>query len=179
MSSTANVVFVASDWVRHHGGAFLSKFNEQLNNPDSLVPAFLEALHDRAEDSFGFVEREGGCWYICAWGAVGAYALVVHGLGGSRTLLRMFEPAPRVRVVDSTGAGDSFIGACIAAFCEPGVTASRILEAGCAVASAKVAQEGFDGLQAAFPPSRTPRISDGASGAGEQANVGGHVDGTA
>ena len=82
--------------------------------------------------------------WFCAWGATGAYAFEPH------TLAVHFQPAADVaHVIDTTGAGDTFIGACIAALSQS-LPVPSVLQRGCSVAGKKVAQDGFAGLRAAF-----------------------------
>ena len=58
---------------------------------------------------------------------------------------------------DTTGAGDTFIGACIAALAEAQAPQAA-LRLACAVAGAKVAQEGFEGLAAPYGAARAKLV---------------------
>lgn len=86
-----------------------------------------------------------GCralWMV-GWGALGAFAL--DSLPGTC----YFQPAfPPEAVVDSVGAGDTFIGASIYALA-CGAGPEDALRCACAVAGAKVGRVGFEGLPAA------------------------------
>ena len=62
---------------------------------------------------------------------------------------RPLPTADVAHVIDTTGAGDTFIGACIAALSQS-LPVPSVLQRGCRVAGKKVAQDGFAGLRAAF-----------------------------
>ena len=98
--------------------------------------------------------------FVCAWGALGAFAYHVDS-GGA-----VFEAAAKVdRVIESVGAGDTFIAACIHALAirlqlgtpstapsdQPAkaptaLDARHALRFACDVAADKISQVGFDGL---------------------------------
>lgn len=95
--------------------------------------------------------------WLVGWGSSGAYALDSASGEGLHQ-----PPFPPERVVDSVGAGDSFIGAAVFALAR-GAGPREALRCACAVAGAKVGQVGFAGLEAAAtfgaaaaPPSPSP-----------------------
>ncbi|KAG8460031.1 hypothetical protein KFE25_011080 [Diacronema lutheri] len=78
--------------------------------------------------------------WIVGWGAHGAFAL------DSARGTVLFQPSfPPAAVVDSVGAGDTFIGAAIYALA-CGAGPEEALRCACAVAGAKVGRAGFKGL---------------------------------
>ena len=83
--------------------------------------------------------------YICPWGEFGAFGLQ------STSPEEIYASATRVpKVVDSTGAGDTFIAACIAALVNGNMSYHEVIVHGCRVAGTKVAQHGYDGLRDAY-----------------------------
>lgn len=87
--------------------------------------------------------------WVCPWGALGAFAL------DTATGQEFFQPARAPdKVVDSCGAGDTFIAASICAFAM-GATPQEALCCGCAVAGAKVSQHGLSDL-ARYVPAEMP-----------------------
>lgn len=76
---------------------------------------------------------------ICAWGTYGADGLDADGR------LHHSGSFPPERVVDSVGAGDTFIAGCIYSL-KAGGSVAQALEFGCRVAGKKVGQAGFRGL---------------------------------
>uniref|UniRef100_A0A7S4RZS6 Carbohydrate kinase PfkB domain-containing protein n=1 Tax=Alexandrium monilatum TaxID=311494 RepID=A0A7S4RZS6_9DINO len=84
--------------------------------------------------------------WICPWGSLGAFAL------DCATGQAHFQAARKLdKVVDSVGAGDTFVAACIFALLR-GADAATALLCGCSVAGQKVAQEGLSCLSVAVPP---------------------------
>ncbi len=80
-------------------------------------------------------QQHGAMWMTCTWGAQGAWAIDQLG--------EVFHaPAPRVTVVDSSGAGDGFNAGLIHALVT-GRTLAEALHYAVDVASRKVQQYGF------------------------------------
>jgi sugar/nucleoside kinase (ribokinase family)/CubicO group peptidase (beta-lactamase class C family) len=107
------------------------------------------SAHDGAYASYH--PRRPALW-VCAWGSTGAFAVELRGaeLGAAPEPIAYYEPARRVeQVVDSTGAGDTFIGSSLAAIAT-GAPPQEALRRGCAVAARKVGQEGLAGLAGAY-----------------------------
>ncbi|KAG2787129.1 hypothetical protein PC129_g410 [Phytophthora cactorum] len=76
--------------------------------------------------------------FICPWGAEGVYFLNVPGS------VTYHLPTPRLdKVVETIGAGDSFIGASLAGFSCGNVPLENVLKTACEVASAKCLKQGF------------------------------------
>lgn len=75
---------------------------------------------------------------ICPWGIEGAIAVDNETDTHFAALAR-----PPLKIVDSLGAGDTFIAACIHSLCQR-VTLQEAIEFGCRVAGAKVGFEGYD-----------------------------------
>ncbi|KAK1947182.1 Ketohexokinase [Phytophthora citrophthora] len=76
--------------------------------------------------------------FICPWGAEGVYCLDVytsemHHVAGARL----------DKVVETIGAGDSFIGASLAGLSFGNVSLDAVLRTACEVAGAKCSQQGF------------------------------------
>ncbi|WP_314950118.1 ribokinase [Bradyrhizobium cosmicum] len=78
--------------------------------------------------------KAGGLTCIVTAGAQGALAVTADGA-------RRRAPAPRITPVDTTGAGDTFVGA-FAAILSEGVSLQRALEAGCEAAALKCLKAG-------------------------------------
>mmetsp|Transcript_94304 Transcript_94304/g.266297 ORF Transcript_94304/g.266297 Transcript_94304/m.266297 type:complete len:368 (-) Transcript_94304:159-1262(-) len=98
---------------------------------------FLRAISERAGPACTSL--------ICPWGEHGAFAWD----GASRSCI--FEPAhSQPQVVDSVGAGDTFVAAYIHAVLL-GAGVERSLRCACAVAGRKVGQVGFAALRDACP----------------------------
>lgn len=78
--------------------------------------------------------------FICPWGAEGVYYLDMSSRSTHHILAQRLDS-----VVESVGAGDTFIGATIAALSSQNPTCSLefALRTACQVASAKCAQQGF------------------------------------
>ncbi|XP_014674497.1 PREDICTED: ketohexokinase-like [Priapulus caudatus] len=85
----------------------------------------------------------GGATVICPWGEEGACASTSDGT--------VFTAAaePPEKVVDTIGAGDTFIAACIAQLYK-GASVEAAIQAGCRVAGAKCGQMGLKDLK--LPP---------------------------
>lgn len=136
-----DVAFFSREWVEKHADAVASA---STADDEHIALRTLRGVLGRCSTS----GRRLTC--ICAWGSHGAFAI------DSSTSETFFEPAAKVVCVkDTTGAGDTFIGACIAylsaTWLEPTRTFARpALSFGCAIAGQKVSQDGFAGLRAAF-----------------------------
>ncbi|KAE9106461.1 hypothetical protein PF010_g12616 [Phytophthora fragariae] len=76
--------------------------------------------------------------FICPWGTEGVYYLDMAGP-------RMHHvPAARLeKVVETLGAGDSFIGASLTGFARGNLPLDQIMKTACEVASAKCLKQGF------------------------------------
>ena len=92
------------------------------------------------------IQAATGTALVVTLGAAGAI-----GLGPDGYLVRV--AAPVVDVVDTTGAGDAFVGGLAVALAS-GVDLERALRAACAVASDSVRRPG---TQRSFPPAATAR----------------------
>ena len=159
----AHVVFFSSEWVRRRAAELAGEAAGEAGEAagetgeaagetgeaaalGSLPLASLCTLASRLEPRLA-ADGVGRLW-VCAWGAVGAFALELDG--GGREVARHFAPGREaVAVLDSTGAGDTFNAACIAALAR-GAAAGEALRVACAVAGEKVGQDGFGGLGATY-----------------------------
>jgi len=92
------------------------------------------------------IQAATGTWLVITLGAAGAIALGTHG-----SLVRV--AAPVVDVVDTTGAGDAFVGGLAVALAS-GAELERALRAACALASDSVRRPG---TQSSFAPAATAR----------------------
>ncbi|KAL3929490.1 MAG: hypothetical protein SGPRY_001940 [Prymnesium sp.] len=149
----ADVVFFSREHIETVAPGLLPPTSPPPSN-DHLALQTLQALSR-------LVEPRESIW-ICAWGSLGAFAY--HTPSGAAA----FEPAARVsNVVDTIGAGDTFIAAAIHAFVtllklesqkvacssEQSVSTTPSLELAkvalrfaCDVAADKISQRGFSGL---------------------------------
>lgn len=80
---------------------------------------------------------------ICPWGIEGAIAVDNETDTHYAALAR-----PPPKIVDSLGAGDTFIAACIHSLCQQRTSLQEAIEFGCHVAGAKVGFEGYDQIAA-------------------------------
>lgn len=136
----ADVAFFSREWIEQHSAAVVGG-PVSTNDADHVAVRTLRGLLERHPHLLSDPSEK--VWF-CAWGATGAYAFEPH------TLAVHFQPAADVaHVIDTTGAGDTFIGACIAALSQS-LPVPSVLQRGCSVAGKKVAQDGFAGLRAAF-----------------------------
>ena len=128
-----------------------------LDATDWLVPNEVEVEHlaatlgipagrptDRA--MVAAIQAATGTGLVVTLGAAGAI-----GLGTDGSLVRV--AAPVVDVVDTTGAGDAFVGGLAVALAS-GADLERALRAACALASDSVRRPG---TQTSFPPAATAR----------------------
>jgi ketohexokinase len=98
--------------------------------------------HDKATpyDFLAFMrDRNLTAKLVLTAGAEGAFYSALHPETGAVS-------ASHVNVVDSTGAGDTFIAGFIWAMAKLGKGVKQSVELGVRLATAKVAQEGFDGV---------------------------------
>lgn len=79
---------------------------------------------------------------ICPWGIEGAIAV------DNGTDTHFAAPArPPPKVIDSLGAGDTFVASCIYSLCQR-ASLQEAIEFGCRIAGAKVGFEGYDQIAA-------------------------------
>ncbi|KAF4036704.1 pfkB family carbohydrate kinase [Phytophthora infestans] len=76
--------------------------------------------------------------FICPWGAEGVYFLNVP-----RSVTHHLPASHLHRVIETIGAGDSFIGAALAGFSSGKLPLEDVLKTACEVASAKCLKQGF------------------------------------
>mmetsp|Transcript_46720 Transcript_46720/g.111113 ORF Transcript_46720/g.111113 Transcript_46720/m.111113 type:complete len:374 (+) Transcript_46720:54-1175(+) len=136
----ADVVFLSKDWVAKNvlEGAVVEK--ESAQNREQVVSALKQIASQLHEGDAAHTSL-----LICGWGTAGAFALDIAS--GQH----FYQPATLAPVVvDSVGAGDTFIGACIFALAN-GFKVQDVLRCGCAVAGGKVAQATFDDLARYLP----------------------------
>lgn len=147
----ADCVFFSREWIEAHAGALAP--GEKPVSAEQTLRGLLNR-HPSVRERL-----PGGTVWFCGWGSHGAYAI------NPRTETVEFEPAIAVaNVADTTGAGDTFIAACIAALSQgerPSATESQwrsvvrvALRCGCAVAGQKVSQDGFENLRSAYSGAR-------------------------
>lgn len=128
-----------------------------LDATDWLVPNEVEVEHLAATlgipaggsadgAMIAAIQTTAGTGLIVTLGAAGAI-----GLGADGSLVRV--AAPIVEVVDTTGAGDAFVGGLAVALAS-GANLERALHAACALASDSVQRPG---TQISFPPADTAR----------------------
>lgn len=79
---------------------------------------------------------------ICPWSIEGAIAVDNETDTHYSALAR-----PPAKVVDSLGAGDTFVAACIHSLCQR-ASLQQSIEFGCRIAGAKVGFEGYDQIAA-------------------------------
>lgn len=130
-ASCAHLILFSRDWVETHAASLA----DGGPNTDRLA---LETLHVLAKR--GSCEKRLPDYFVwvCAWGSHGAYAVEAAAHGDTRTYKFYFQPAvPVDRVVDSTGAGDTFNAAMIAALAR-GDAINDALGYACSVAGRKV-----------------------------------------
>lgn len=156
----AQVVFFSQEWLEEHSRSPI--LNASLHGsppqpsgrqgPPPQVLRYLRALLQATKTSLPAASASTPCAaqdskvvWIATWGASGAVALESDAT--TRTeLLAHLEPAFAVQnVVESVGAGDTFIAACVAALAR-GALVGQALREGCHLAACKVSQSGFDGL---------------------------------
>lgn len=120
--TTANYAFVSKDYIR-----------DNLSFQDA--EGFLVA-------EFGGEQKEDGSLkaVICPWGSDGVFYL--HRSEPIRGVQRI-ATKPLDRVVESIGAGDTFIGACVAALSNA-VPLEQALGMACEVATEKCSRIGFE-----------------------------------
>ncbi|KAG7381217.1 hypothetical protein PHYPSEUDO_006303 [Phytophthora pseudosyringae] len=120
--SLADYAFISKDYVREKLG-FQSA--EQF-------------FKDVAAEQWGSELTHHAKAFICPWGAEGVYYLDVPGSEMHQV------PATRLdKVVETIGAGDSFIGASLAGFARGNLPFDVVLKTACEVASAKCSKHGF------------------------------------
>ncbi|TYZ69451.1 hypothetical protein PybrP1_002745 [[Pythium] brassicae (nom. inval.)] len=120
--TTADVAFVSKDYIR-----------DNVGYPDAN--AFLAA------EFGGTAEGEQLAAVVCPWGSDGVFYQRCRD-PPPRTV-QQIETTPLARVVESIGAGDTFIGACVAALSNA-VPLAQALALACDVATAKCARVGFE-----------------------------------
>lgn len=96
--------------------------------------AFFDAMYKRAQISF-----VDGVHFVLTAGADGAYFSAPPGF-------EFHVPTTQVDVVDATGAGDTFIAGYIWSYIKLHMAPRECMKSAVALATKKVAQEGFDNL---------------------------------
>ena len=138
LAEYADLVFLSSDWARKHA----AELGCDSNKDEKMAVQVLKEVVNRLDG------RGPPAAFICAWGAEGAYAIYRKNRHpnpeGPRpwTWFVAFQPAIIVKVVDTTGAGDTFNAAVIASLAA-GNGVETALKSGCAVAGKKVGQLGL------------------------------------
>ena len=160
--SCVDVCFISREWAEANAHSLLAGCTldeHRADVPDASHLAFqvLRALEKRFEVSHPTsANRARRVIWIMAWGALGAFAIECvrsqdgRGVEHDKTKVHFSPAAKLARVVDSTGAGDTFNAAVISALSRgASVDVGEALRVGCHVAGKKVAQDGFDGLGSA------------------------------
>ncbi|KAE9018394.1 Serine/threonine-protein kinase [Phytophthora fragariae] len=122
LASLADFVFMSKDYLRDNiniGSA--QEFFEMIRN------------QQWDEDWNQWVKA-----FICPWGSEGVYYLEMSG-----TAMHHIPAAQLDRVVESNGAGDSFIGASLAGLSRGNVPLELVIKTACDVATVKCSQHGF------------------------------------
>ncbi|KAG6611554.1 uncharacterized protein IUM83_13783 [Phytophthora cinnamomi] len=120
--SLADYAFISKDYIREKLG---------FQTADQFFKAIMN-------QQWGDAFTEQTKTFICPWGTEGVYYLEVAGPQTHHI------PAARLeKVVETIGAGDSFIGASLAGFACGNVPLDQILKTACEVASAKCLKQGF------------------------------------
>lgn len=99
-----------------------------------------------AKEFFDGIQRQqwGEDWnqrvkaFVCPWGSEGVYYLEMAGSTVHHILTAQLD-----RVVESNGAGDSFIGATLAGLSRGNAPLHLVLKTACDVATVKCSQHGF------------------------------------
>lgn len=122
LASLADYVFMSKDYLRDN--IHISSANE-----------FFEGILSRqwGEDWNKWTKA-----FICPWGSKGAYYLEMID-----STTHHIPAAQLDRVVESNGAGDTFIGASLAGLSHGNAPLHRVLETACNVATLKCSQHGF------------------------------------
>ena len=115
---------------------FVSKDYLRNNMHISSASEFFERIQSQEWD-------ENWHWwvkaFICPWGSEGVYYLDMSGSTAHHI------PTARLdRVVESSGAGDSFIGAALAGLSRSNAPLHVVLQIACDVATLKCSQRGFE-----------------------------------
>lgn len=76
--------------------------------------------------------------FICPWGTDGVYYLDMSSRSTHHIAAERLDT-----IVESVGAGDTFIGAAIAGLSSPGCSLDRALRLACLAATTKCTQQGF------------------------------------
>jgi len=122
LASLADYVFMSMDYIRDNVGVLSAS-------------AFFNGIREQQWDE-KWNERVKA--FICPWGSDGVYYLEMAGPTEHHI------PAARLeRVVESNGAGDTFIGATLAGLSCGQVPLRIVLKAACDVATVKCSQRGF------------------------------------
>ncbi|KAL3674447.1 hypothetical protein V7S43_000397 [Phytophthora oleae] len=122
LASLADYVFMSKDYLRD-------------NNNISSAYEFFEGI---------LTQRWGEDWnqwtkaFICPWGSKGVYYLEM-----ADSTVHHIPAAQLDRVVESNGAGDTFIGATIACLSRGSALLHLVLKTACDVATVKCSQHGF------------------------------------
>ena len=85
-----------------------------------------------------------GARVVCPWGDKGA-----AGIDSEGTIFRVPAYPPPGGVIDTIGAGDTFVAATIASLSLGCLSFQQAVESGCKVAGVKVGIQGFDVSKAA------------------------------
>lgn len=127
LAALADFVFMSKDYIRENLGF-------------SDAQAFLQSIAAEKEQQQPEQDAVYTKAFICAWGDAGVFYLDLTNSVGVE-----YIPANKRRqtpVVESIGAGDSFIGASIAALAS-GLKLSKALHLACEIATIKCFQRGF------------------------------------
>ncbi|GMF32126.1 unnamed protein product [Phytophthora lilii] len=118
----ADYVFISKDYLRE-------KLGFQSAEP------FFEAI---MSDRWGKMLAEKAKAFICPWGPEGVYYLDM------REQIKHHAPAPRIdSVVETIGAGDTFIGASLAGLSGGKVPLDQVVRTACEIASTKCTKRGL------------------------------------
>ena len=112
------------------------------SDPDWLVPRCLVALRR--------LSNVRNAYWFCAVGSNGAYGLRAASNEPEQVSLHYSPASKPPRVVDTVGAGDTFIASAIYAIAN-GAHIEQALSAACTLAGGKVAQQGFVGVEKGLP----------------------------